>query len=1262
MAIVVERNITIKDDKSSLNRPIYFYVGDGDITCLFHIVELVKTAKFGSINVENIITEGMSYGEACIYKPNSELVSTVRLQIIDDVVRAVFSFEDMDEQVEAGKHLLQIHLFDTSSDRHNRLTIPPVDVNILVPICDGGNSYIPDTPDNPNPNPSPGGGNCGCDMTDYYTKDEVDEIIDRYHDGRQIVYVTKAEYDRLSDAEKNNPNIVYIIIDSEEEYATKQEVIDALATKAPAVHYHDDRYYTETEIDAMLKKIEGSGETPDLTDYYNKQQIDNALANKADKTHNHDDRYSKLNHTHSQYMDEDDLDAKLEAKDLATETWVKDQINNAQLGGGDGPEIDLSIYATKTELNNKADKNHTHDNRYYTESEIDAKLAALDKDHDHDEYITQDELDNALANIEVDPPDLSQYVTDSELDLALLGKADKTHLHDDRYSKLDHTHSNYANSNHNHDGIYSKVGHTHGNYADKNHTHSEYATTSSLSNYATKTYVDDAIDNIDLSGNTIIDGINTELDGINTELDGINTELNSKANINHIHNEYAMKKDTVLDTTLSMGRKENTNIGINSTALGSSVEASGDYSHAEGSGTIASGEDSHAEGCFTKVTGERSHAEGFGTIISGAANSHAEGHGSEINGFVDACHVEGFYTIGNGNYQHVQGKYNIANSSYAHIVGNGSDYKRSNAHTLDWYGNAWYQGRVTVGADPSGNMDLTTKQYVDGKIANINLGHNHDTEYSKLGHNHDGVYATKTELNNKANSNHTHDDYATKAELDSEFKGYAAKTNTVLETTLSLGRKSGSTVGFRSTALGLEVVASGGNSHAEGSSTTASGEYSHAEGKSTTASGWYSHAEGSSTTARGYYSHAEGDSTTASGEYSHAEGYQTTATGESSHAEGYKTKASGDWSHAEGLSTEAIGNYSHAEGSVTIASSDYQHVQGKYNIKDADDKYLHIVGNGTSNTNRKNAHTLDWNGNAWYQGKVTVGADPTENMDLTTKQYVDRKIDNLDMSHDHDTEYSKLDHNHDGIYATKTYVDTAIDNIDLSEYATKKDTVLETTLSMGRSSSYAVGLKSTALGYDVTASGDYSHAEGYSTFASGKYSHTEGWQTSATAESSHAEGSYTSADGKASHAEGQSTKATGACSHAEGDSTTASGSYSHAEGVNTTASGSWSHAEGNSTTASGSYSHAEGYHTIASSNYQHVQGKYNIEDTSNKYAHIVGNGTSTTRKNAYTLDWSGNAWYQGKITVGTKPTADMDVATKKYVDDAIAALKALLNL
>ena len=94
------------------------------------------------------------------------------------------------------------------------------------------------------------------------------------------------------------------------------------------------------------------------------------------------------------------------------------------------------------------------------------------------------------------------------------------------------------------------------------------------------------------------------------------------------------------------------------------------------------------------------------------------------------------------------------------------------------------------------------------------------------------------------------------------------------------------------------------------------------------------------------------------------------ATGHASHCEGRQTIASGAHSHAEGSYTVADGASSHAEGSNTEAHGSSQHAQGRYNIIDNDDVYAHIVGNGTNNDKRSNAHTLDWSGNAWYAGTV----------------------------------------------------------------------------------------------------------------------------------------------------------------------------------------------------------------------------------------------------------------------------------------------------
>ena len=131
----------------------------------------------------------------------------------------------------------------------------------------------------------------------------------------------------------------------------------------------------------------------------------------------------------------------------------------------------------------------------------------------------------------------------------------------------------------------------------------------------------------------------------------------------------------------------------------------GEYAWAEGKDTIASGESSHAEGYHTKALGYYSHAEGAYTEVSGSYS-----------------HAEGYQIKASGNFQHVQGKYNIEDTTSAHIVGNGSISVRSNAHTLDWQGNAWFAGDVYTGSTSGTNKDegskiLATKEYVDSKTS-----------------------------------------------------------------------------------------------------------------------------------------------------------------------------------------------------------------------------------------------------------------------------------------------------------------------------------------------------------------------------------------------------------------------------------------------------------------------------------------------------------------------------------------------------------------
>lgn len=170
---------------------------------------------------------------------------------------------------------------------------------------------------------------------------------------------------------------------------------------------------------------------------------------------------------------------------------------------------------------------------------------------------------------------------------------------------------------------------------------------------------------------------------------------------------------------------------------------------------------------------------------------------------------------------------------------------------------------------------------------------------------------------------------------------YVTQSNKAKSFTLGT-RQTGTTTAPMSVAEGTDVEASGYSSHAEGGYTKATERYSHAEGYSASANGYGSHAEGGTTQANEHYAHAEGDT----------------------------TKANGVASHAEGSTTYANGDYSHAQGYYTKASSKYQTALGKFNVEDNADTYAVIVGNGTSNSTRSDALTVDWSGNVDMAGHI----------------------------------------------------------------------------------------------------------------------------------------------------------------------------------------------------------------------------------------------------------------------------------------------------
>lgn len=426
---------------------------------------------------------------------------------------------------------------------------------------------------------------------------------------------------------------------------------------------------------------------------------------------------------------------------------------------------------------------------------------------------------------------------------------------------------------------------------------------------------------------------------------------------------YATGRDTVAYGQYAHAEGRNTKAGFSAHAEGRNTVASGEYSHAEGVGTTASGNRAHAEGNNSQASGlyahaegnsakaqnEAAHAEGYGTVASGIY-AHAEGTNTTAS--KESAHAEGYYTAATGDYSHSEGANTEATKMASHAEGHETTASGEASHS---------EGSNTTA---SGNQ-----AHAEGH-ASIASGHNSHAEGN-------GAQATGTE-------SHAEGIQTVASKTASHSEGYSTLAD-----------------GEYSHAEGRNTKAYGNSAHSEGYDSQAIGESSHAEGKNTQAKGQNSHTEGENTIAEGVASHAEGKGSQATGAQAHAEGASTKATNYAAHAEGHSTQATNEYTHAEGYGSIASGRFAHAEGRNTIANGDYQHVQGKFNKYLTDNgnplSYAHIVGNGSSDSNRSNAHTLDWNGNAWFAGKVSCEADPVYSIDVVNKRYLDNSLNNSNL-------------------------------------------------------------------------------------------------------------------------------------------------------------------------------------------------------------------------------------------------------------------------
>ena len=226
--------------------------------------------------------------------------------------------------------------------------------------------------------------------------------------------------------------------------------------------------YDDSEIRSMLNS---KANKTDLHSHNNKTVLDGITSAKIQEWNNKSDFSGK-------YEDLENPPTIPSLDGYATQTYVKNEIANAQLGSGQ--EVDLSGYATKDDLNNKADKTelHSHNNKEVLDSITRAKINSWDnKSEFSGDY-------NDLSN----PPTIP--VVDSVLSStstnAIQNKVVKSALDGKANSSHSHIISDVTNLQTSLDGK-SNVGHTH-SYNDLSDTPRIPTVTNDLTNVLKSNY------------------------------------------------------------------------------------------------------------------------------------------------------------------------------------------------------------------------------------------------------------------------------------------------------------------------------------------------------------------------------------------------------------------------------------------------------------------------------------------------------------------------------------------------------------------------------------------------------------------------------------------------------------------------------------------------------------------------------------------------------------------------------------------------------
>ena len=124
--------ITIDGNKASVDEPLYMYQGDRNIDIYFTIID--SKFRFSETNSNILVDSTAKYSTIKVLKPNGEKIKTNKKAIEDNKIVFTINQEFADEATEIGKYKLQIQLWSIDANNQGRVTIPPIEFEVLEPI------------------------------------------------------------------------------------------------------------------------------------------------------------------------------------------------------------------------------------------------------------------------------------------------------------------------------------------------------------------------------------------------------------------------------------------------------------------------------------------------------------------------------------------------------------------------------------------------------------------------------------------------------------------------------------------------------------------------------------------------------------------------------------------------------------------------------------------------------------------------------------------------------------------------------------------------------------------------------------------------------------------------------------------------------------------------------------------------------------------------------------------------------------------------